>query len=69
MHGTYPPIRTIRIFRTLQHFTMAVGNNGADAHNVILDARNKGVGVCDIMMSGRNGCICVSCKFLLEVES
>jgi len=42
---------------------MIVGNNGGDVHNVVLDAGNDGVGVRGIMMSGRNGRICVDCVY------
>jgi len=48
---------------------MTVGNNGAGIHNVIPDVGDESVGVCDIMMNGGDGCICVFCKLLLEAES
>jgi hypothetical protein len=47
---------------------MTAGSNGAGVHNAILDAGNDGVGVCDIMTNGRDGCICAHGKFLLEAE-
>jgi len=63
-YDTYPPSLTTRIPRAFQRFMMAVGNNGTGVHNIIPDARNEGVGVCDMM----NSWICVYCKFLLEAE-
>ena len=47
---------------------MAVGNNDAGVHNLILDIGSDSVGVCDIMTNSRNGWICVYYKFPLEAE-
>ena len=69
MYCTYLPILTIRILRALQHSTIAVGDNRAGAHNVISGPRSESVGVCDIMMDGGTGCICIYSKLLLEAES
>ena len=64
-YDAYLPILTTRIFRALQRFMMAVRNNGEGVRNVIPDARNENVNVCDIVVSGRNCCICLYSKFLL----
>jgi hypothetical protein len=48
---------------------MAVGNNGVGVFGVIPDASNKGVGVRDITMNGRGGCIRAYYEFPLEAES
>ena len=67
IYSAYLPILTTRILGALQRFTMAVGNNSGGIHNTIPHARNESVGVCDIVMSSGNGCICPYCKFLLEI--
>ena len=69
MNGTYPLILTTRILGPFQRVTMAVGNNDEGVRNLILDAGNDGVGVHDITVNGRNGCICVCCKSLLGAGS
>ena len=47
---------------------VTVGNNGGDVCNVVLGARSNDVGVRVIMTNGRDGNICVYCRFILERE-
>ena len=61
MKGTHRPILTVCILRLFRRVTMTVGNHGGGVHNVILNTGNDDLGVRDIMVSGRNGCICVGC--------
>ena len=48
---------------------VTVGNNGGDVCNVVLGARSNDVGVRVIMTNGRDGKICVYCRFILGRES
>ena len=69
MNGTHLLILTMCVLRVLQRVTIVVRGSGFGVLNAILDAGNDCVGAHDTMMNGRNGCICVYCKFLLEAES
>jgi len=69
MSDTYCSILTIHILAAFQRVAITVGNNRGGVHNVILDARNDGVGVRDVMVNGRNGRIYAYCKCLQGARS
>jgi len=50
-NGTYPPMLTTHILRTLHCVAMAVGNNGVGVPNVVPDARNNDAGARDIVVN------------------
>ena len=68
-NGTYCPVLVMRIMRAFQRITMNVRNNGVCVYNIIPDMGNDGVGVQDVVMNGRSGCICVRCRFLVDAEN
>ena len=63
--GTYRPILAIRTLATFQLVVTNVGNNGVGVCNVAPDD----VFVPSVLMSVRNGCMCIYPKFSLEAES
>ena len=63
--ATYHPILAACILGPFRSATAIVGNNGGGVHNVILDPRDNGVGLRDIMGNGWDDWNCFCCECLL----
>ena len=56
------------VLGTFRYVTMNVGDNGEGIRDLIFDVESDGVAFHDVIMNGRNCCICVHCKSLLKAE-